>query len=176
MSFFWGQTVWLHHLPAVWPWITDLIHLGLSFLVFEMGAIIVPPPYRICGRRLDDLKCAKCLAHDKHLLLSSFFFIILAMPCGLWDLSSPSRDLITREFLSSLFILSLLLLLEKEMTAHSNILAWKIPWTAEPATVYGITKSRTPLSNFTYYSFKGRWGWHFSGELRAEARERFLYK
>ena len=79
MSFFWGQTVWLHHLPAVWPWMTDLIHLGLSFLVFEMGAIIVPPPYRICGRRLDDLKCAKCLAHDKHLLLSSFF--LLFWPC-----------------------------------------------------------------------------------------------
>ena len=31
---------------------------------------------------------------------------------------------------------------EKEMTAHSNILAWKIPWTEEPggATVHGVEK------------------------------------
>ena len=60
------------------------------------------------------------------------------MPCGLWDLSSPSRDLITREFLSSLFVLSLLLVLEKEMAAHSSILAWKIPWTEEPDGLGGL--------------------------------------
>ena len=35
--------------------------------------------------------------------------------------------------------------LEKEMAAHSGILAWKIPWTQEPgkAVVHGVTKSRT---------------------------------
>ena len=35
--------------------------------------------------------------------------------------------------------------LEKEMEAHSNILAWKIPWTEEPGrtevTVHGVTES-----------------------------------
>ena len=32
--------------------------------------------------------------------------------------------------------------LEKEMTTHSSILAWKIPWTEEPgwAIVYRVTK------------------------------------
>ena len=39
--------------------------------------------------------------------------------------------------------------LEKEMATHSIILAWEIPWTEEPwgATVHGVTKSQTQLSN-----------------------------
>ena len=43
--------------------------------------------------------------------------------------------------------------LEKEMAIHSSTLAWKIPWTEEPdrlqATVHGVAKSRTQLSDFT---------------------------
>ena len=40
--------------------------------------------------------------------------------------------------------------LEEEMTAHSSILAWKIPWTEEPgATVQRVTKSQTWLSTHT---------------------------
>ena len=33
--------------------------------------------------------------------------------------------------------------LEKGMTTHSKVLAWRIPWTEEPgwATVLGLTKS-----------------------------------
>ena len=39
--------------------------------------------------------------------------------------------------------------LEKGMTAHSNILAWRIPMDsgAWQATVHGVTKSRTELSD-----------------------------
>ena len=39
--------------------------------------------------------------------------------------------------------------LGKEMTTHSSILAWRIPWTkgAWRATVHGIAKSQTRLSN-----------------------------
>ena len=43
--------------------------------------------------------------------------------------------------------------LEVEMATPSSILAWKIPWTEEPggvqrwATVHGVTKSWTGLSN-----------------------------
>ena len=40
--------------------------------------------------------------------------------------------------------------LEKEMANHSNILAWKIPWTEEPggrAIVHGVTKIQIQLSN-----------------------------
>ena len=36
--------------------------------------------------------------------------------------------------------------LEKEMTTHSSILAWEIPWTEEPGglhKVHGVTKSQT---------------------------------
>ena len=41
--------------------------------------------------------------------------------------------------------------LEKEMTTHSGILAWKFPWTEEPGTtVHGVPKSRTGLSDFTF--------------------------
>ena len=45
--------------------------------------------------------------------------------------------------------------LEKEMATHSSTLAWEIPWTEEPgrATVHGVTKSRTQLSNFTLFHF-----------------------
>ena len=35
--------------------------------------------------------------------------------------------------------------LEKELTTHSSILAWRIPW----ATVHGVTESWTRLSDFT---------------------------
>ena len=43
-------------------------------------------------------------------------------------------------------------LLEKEMATHSSILAWKIPWMEEPgrATVHGVAKSRTWLSDLTF--------------------------
>ena len=39
--------------------------------------------------------------------------------------------------------------LEKEMAAHSGILAWKIPWAQEPARLQstGSQKSQTQLSN-----------------------------
>ena len=42
--------------------------------------------------------------------------------------------------------------LEMEMETHSNILAWKIPWTKEPgiAAVHGVTKSCTRLSTHTH--------------------------
>ena len=41
------------------------------------------------------------------------------------------------------------------MAAGSSILAWKIPWTAEPgkATVHGVAKSRTRLNDFTSLLF-----------------------
>ena len=42
--------------------------------------------------------------------------------------------------------------LEEEMATHSSILAWKIPWTEEPA---GVAKSRTQLSTHTLLSWEG---------------------
>ena len=38
--------------------------------------------------------------------------------------------------------------LENEMATHSSTLAWEIPWMA---TVHGVAKSRTQLSNFTFF-------------------------
>ena len=35
------------------------------------------------------------------------------------------------------------------MAPHSSTLAWKIPWTEEPA-VHGVTEGRTQLSDFTF--------------------------
>ena len=39
--------------------------------------------------------------------------------------------------------------LEKEMTTHSGVLAWEIPWTEEPGGLQsmGSRKSRTQLSD-----------------------------
>ena len=40
--------------------------------------------------------------------------------------------------------------LEKEMAAHSSILAWKISWTEEPARLQSMgSQSQTRLSDFT---------------------------
>ena len=40
--------------------------------------------------------------------------------------------------------------LKKEMAAHSNILAWKIPWTEEPGGLQSMgPQSQTKLSDFT---------------------------
>ena len=56
--------------------------------------------------------------------------------------------------------------LEKRKATHSNILARRIPWTEEPGIpwteepyVYGVTKSRTQLSDFHFTSL------HFTGLL-----------
>ena len=35
------------------------------------------------------------------------------------------------------------------MAPYSSTLAWKIPWTEEPA-VHGVAKNRTRLSDFTF--------------------------
>ena len=37
--------------------------------------------------------------------------------------------------------------LEKGMSNHSSILAWRIPQTEEPDRLYGVTKSQTQLSD-----------------------------
>ena len=37
--------------------------------------------------------------------------------------------------------------LEKGMATHASILAWRIPWTKEWATVHGVTKIQIPLSD-----------------------------
>ena len=39
--------------------------------------------------------------------------------------------------------------LEKEMTTHSNILAWEIPWTEEPGGLQSTASQKSPsqLSN-----------------------------
>ena len=36
--------------------------------------------------------------------------------------------------------------LEKGMTTHSSILAWKIAWAEEPGELYGLAKNQTRLS------------------------------
>ena len=41
--------------------------------------------------------------------------------------------------------------LEKEMAAHSSILAWKIPWTAEPGRLWSMGSQRVwPDFTFTF--------------------------
>ena len=56
--------------------------------------------------------------------------------------------------------------LEEDMATHSSILAWRIPWTEEPAglTVHRVTKSRTQLKRLStgkIYSVKS---WDFTGK------------
>ena len=61
--------------------------------------------------------------------------------------------------------------LEKEMAAHSNILAWRIPWTEEPGGLQsmGVTKGRIRLSEGGHkkkYSF---------GECRLRTRKHYIH-
>ena len=47
--------------------------------------------------------------------------------------------------------------LENEVATHSSTLAWKTPWMEEPGrlhTVHGVAKSRTQLSDFTFFHFE----------------------
>ena len=48
--------------------------------------------------------------------------------------------------------------LEKGMGAHSNILAWRIPWTEEPGGLQsmGVTKSWTQLSDKHFHVSRKR--------------------
>ena len=40
------------------------------------------------------------------------------------------------------------------MAIHSSTIAWKIPWTEEPGRLQSmISKSRTRLSDFTFFHF-----------------------
>ena len=49
----------------------------------------------------------------------------------------------------SVYFLSYIIYVEKEMATHSSILAWEIPWTEEPGgqQFMGLQKNRTQLSN-----------------------------
>ena len=54
--------------------------------------------------------------------------------------------------------------LEKEIATQSSILAWRIPWTAWWATVHGVAKTWTRLSDFTFTSFH-----HYNRNPKEEA-------
>ena len=45
-------------------------------------------------------------------------------------------------------------LLEKEMAAHSSILAWKIPWTEKPGGLQSMGSQESDMTERLYFSFK----------------------
>ena len=56
--------------------------------------------------------------------------------------------------------------LEKEMTTHSSIFAWKIPWTEKPwATVHEVSKSRAQLSSHTHSDYYSHHGVHYISRI-----------
>ena len=58
---------------------------------------------------------------------------------------------------------------EKEMATHSSILAWRIPMDrgAWRATVHGVAKSRTQLSNFTHLDAYSNGTYSFAASFSA---------
>ena len=42
--------------------------------------------------------------------------------------------------------------LEKGMATHTSILAWRLSWTEEHATAYGVTKSWTQLKRLSMHA------------------------
>jgi len=63
--------------------------------------------------------------------------------------SSPSREL---SLVVEAYFVIPSFALEEAMAPHSSTLAWKIPWTEEPARLQsmGVAKSQTWLSDFTF--------------------------
>ena len=59
--------------------------------------------------------------------------------------------------------------LEKAVTTHSSILAWRIPWIE--VTVHGVTKNRTRLSDYHSHSAKLRMQCIFRRERERERKE-----
>ena len=60
--------------------------------------------------------------------------------------------------------------LEKGITNHSSILAWRIPWTEEPGVVQSMESQRVGLSDYHFHKIpsssntlfvkpEGFWGW-----------------
>ena len=47
--------------------------------------------------------------------------------------------------------------LEKVTTAHSSILAWRIPW-----SINGVANSRTGLSNFHFHGHVTPYAFHYT--------------
>ena len=49
--------------------------------------------------------------------------------------------------------------LEKEMAAHSSILAWRILWTEEPGRLQSMGSLKVGLSDFTFtfMHWRGKW-------------------
>ena len=56
--------------------------------------------------------------------------------------------------------------LEEDMATHSSILAWRIPWTEEPAgpTVHRVTNSRTQLKRLSTGEIYFVKSWDFIGK------------
>ena len=75
---------------------------------------------------------------EKCCLITPNFTLLSAVV--IWTGRQACRDFIKKKVLS-------MQELENTMATHFNTLAWEIPWTA---TVHGVTKSRTWLSDFTF--------------------------
>ena len=43
--------------------------------------------------------------------------------------------------------------LEKEMATHSNILAWKIPWTEEPGQLQSMGHKESDMTEWLHFHF-----------------------
>ena len=67
--------------------------------------------------------------------------------------------------------------LEKEMATHSNILAWRIPGTAEPvAAVYGVAQSQTWLKWLSSSSIHWKdWCWSWNSNTLATWCEELIH-
>ena len=78
------------------------------------------------------------------LFLNLFFWLLVA---GIWKYRSFSGDPGTKELLlqcgrSRFDPWFGNILLEKGMATHSNILAWRIPWTEEPGKLQSMVSQR----------------------------------
>ena len=88
------------------------------------------------------------------LRLSAFFIVQLSQP---YMATGKTIALTRRTFFGKVtsLLFNMLSRLEKEMAAHSSVLAWRIPGTGEPAISYAIRQNRLAhtIASYVYIAF-----------------------
>ena len=51
-------------------------------------------------------------------------------------------------------------LLKKEMATHSNILAWRVPWTEDPGGLQSMGSQESDTTEANKHSFMSNWLYH----------------
>ena len=128
----------------------------LSFLFPPLFIFFLLSQPRTRGRKLGT--SGGHTLHD-HTLQTAIFYIPSSIPwCPVLNGSHDVFGTPMGKFVgiwgccSIVIVIGCTTLVEKEMATHSNTLAWRIPWTEEPAGLHGVAKGRTRLKRLSTHA------------------------